>query len=211
MLGGAEAALLDCDLDPILAKQLGRVAFRGLKEGLTCAKRLDASVGRECLVVTEHELDSPTLVLDEVAYPLPWHARVLVSEGDEVVPGARLTIVPRDRGDAVDVRGGVPGLVDLFEGWPPQASATLAPIDGTVDLEEAEGRWTIQVRDEGDSVSRAPVPDRIVLRVWTGQRVRIGDRLTRGAKNLRDVLRLEGAGTLQRRWIGDLLRRLVLH
>lgn len=191
------------------------MSFLDFGEGRTRSRGFDPLLGRESVEVLEHDTDPPALMIEGTVggvasrYWLPRFARVLVSEGDEVVSGTLLAVVPRTRGGVVNFRGGVPGLTELFEAQAPAEAAVLVETDGIVELEESDGRWAVVVRDERGSISHYPVPDKSVLRVQSGERVRVGDRLTHGSKSLHDVLLLEGAETVQRCLLDDLLGRFL--
>jgi DNA-directed RNA polymerase subunit beta' len=73
----------------------------------------------------------------------------------------------------------------------------LAGIDGNIYIEPEEGGYKAVVRREDVEVWETEIPASARLRVDKGDRVEVGEQLTEGSKNPREVLRIQGRDAVQ--------------
>jgi len=74
----------------------------------------------------------------------------------------------------------------------------VAGMEGTVYLEKEGDRLVVVIRREEKEVWETEIPPSARLRVEPGQRVKAGDQLTEGAKNPKEILRIQGREAAQR-------------
>jgi DNA-directed RNA polymerase subunit beta' len=195
----------DPHMEPILALKPGVVAYEGIIEGVTYRKERDPKTGVERKVIIEHKGDHHPMVLVRdgqgttiSSYPIPEKAHVEVAEGDEIIPGQLLAKTPRESGGSQDITGGLPRVTEIFEVRKPKSPAVMAEIDGIVEIgAKKRGKGTIIVRGESGDEREHVYPHGKQLKVHTGDRVRAGDPLTKGALIPHDILRISGPEELQ--------------
>ncbi|SDF74607.1 DNA-directed RNA polymerase subunit beta' [Sporomusa acidovorans] len=118
-------------------------------------------------------------------------------------PGTQLTMRTFHTGGVAgdDITQGLPRVEELFEARKPKRQAIITEVEGTVEIKEIKGmrRVTIYPLDASLGEERVyPVPYGARLIVSDGQRVEPGDRLTEGAVNPHDILRVSGLKATQR-------------
>ncbi len=118
------------------------------------------------------KITNTRLVRREVAIPAGW--TLTVEDGDRV------------QEDTVLARG------------PEEEDVVLAGMDGHVFFEEKEdGSQTAVIRREDVEEWKQEIPPSARLRVNKGDEVKAGEQLTEGAKNPREVLRIQGREACQ--------------
>jgi DNA-directed RNA polymerase subunit beta' len=122
-------------------------------------------------------------------------------------PGTQLTMRTFHTGGVAgeDITHGLPRVVELFEARVPKGKAPIAEATGRVRIEDAEKlRKIIVVPDDGgeeiviDKISR-----RQRLRVAEGDSVQVGEKLTEGAMDPHDVLRILGPRAVQQHLVAE--------
>ena len=196
----------DPHMEPILALKGGVVSYEGVIEGVTFKKEIDTKTGIERRIIIEHKGDHHPMVMVRdkesgamiSSYPIPERAHIEVLEDDEIVPGTLIAKTPREMGGTQDITGGLPRVSEIFEVRKPKQPAVIAEIDGVVEIgPKKRGKGTILVRSESGEEKEHIYQHGRHLRVHTGDRVRAGDALTRGAFVPHDLLRIQGAESLQ--------------
>ena len=203
--GGAILYEWDPHMEPILALKPGLVAYEGIIESVTYRKERDPKTGVERKVIIEHKGDHHPMVLVRdgsgttiSSYPIPEKAHIEVEEGEEIIPGTLLAKTPRESGGSQDITGGLPRVTEIFEVRKPKSPAVMAEIDGLVEIgQKKRGKGTIIVRSESGDEREHVYPHGKQLKVHTGDRVRAGEPLTKGALIPHDILRITGAEELQ--------------
>jgi DNA-directed RNA polymerase subunit beta' len=116
-------------------------------------------------------------------------------------PGTQLTMRTFHTGGVAgeDITHGLPRVVELFEARVPKGKAPISDVAGRVQLEETEkGRKITVVPDDGsDEVVFDKISRRARLKVSDGDHVGVGERLTDGAIDPHDVLRIMGPRQVQ--------------
>jgi len=117
-------------------------------------------------------------------------------------PGTQLTMRTFHMGGVAgdDITQGLPRVEELFEARKPKKMAILSDIDGSVEIEEARKNAMISIKvtntDNGDEKTYQ-TPYIAGIRVKSGDMVTAGDKLTEGALNPHDVMRILGKDATQ--------------
>ncbi len=192
---------------PILAEFDGKVRFEDVVEGKTMSIEEDpkTKIQRRKIVESKGDLHPQILLVgkdDEVLYytSLPENAYLEVKDGQAVKAGTMLAKSPRAVGGTQDITGGLPRVTELFEARIPKDPATMAEIDGIVELKEKRrGKRVIAVRDLETGEEREHLVSQSKhLRVHTGDRVRAGDKLVDGPLPPQEILAIKGEEELQK-------------
>jgi len=115
-------------------------------------------------------------------------------------PGTQLTMRTFHTGGVSgveDITAGLPRVEELFEARKPKGQAIISEIEGTVRFTEVKGVRKAVVTAEDGEERVYTIPYGARLRVKEGQHVEIGDRLTEGAVNPHDILRVKGIRAVQ--------------
>jgi DNA-directed RNA polymerase subunit beta' len=119
-------------------------------------------------------------------------------------PGTQLTMRTFHTGGVAgaDITHGLPRVVEIFEARNPKGAATLAEVDGKIEIEEADRTVKVTVVPSSLDASGEPIPPkeylfsrRTRLIVKPGATVVAGDPLNEGSLNPAELLALHaGAG-----------------
>ncbi|WTW96923.1 DNA-directed RNA polymerase subunit beta' [Streptomycetaceae bacterium NBC_01309] len=115
-------------------------------------------------------------------------------------PGTQLTMRTFHTGGVAgdDITQGLPRVVELFEARTPKGVAPISEAAGRVRIEDTDKtRKVVVVPDDGSEELAYAVSKRVKLTVEEGDRVAVGQKLTLGAVNPHDVLRILGQRAVQ--------------
>ncbi|MDP9431767.1 MAG: DNA-directed RNA polymerase subunit beta' [Actinomycetota bacterium] len=116
-------------------------------------------------------------------------------------PGTQLTMRTFHTGGIAgeDITHGLPRVVELFEARIPKGKAPITEVAGRVRIEETEKlRKIVITPDDGsEEVAYEKISRRSRLRVADGDHVEVGDKLTEGAVDPHEVLRILGPRAVQ--------------
>ncbi len=113
-------------------------------------------------------------------------------------PGTQLTMRTFHTGGVAggdDITQGLPRVEELFEARKPKHPGLLCENAGVVHIETEGDHRTVTVT--GDEIHEYGIPYGAKLSVVEGQDIAVGDRLTEGALNPHDVLRISGVKATQ--------------
>ncbi len=118
-------------------------------------------------------------------------------------PGTQLTMRTFHTGGVAgtdDITQGLPRIEELFEARKPKRPAIISEINGRVAIREARGlrRVTITPDAGEERVYQIPYGARITRDITEGSFVTAGERITEGAINPHDILRVVGLEATQR-------------
>jgi DNA-directed RNA polymerase subunit beta' len=190
---------------PILAEVGGKLRYEDCIEGKTMRTEKEAS-GHMRRTIVEHKGElHPQVVIEDGTgkildfYYLPERASIDVDEGTTVTAGTILARTPREAGGTQDITGGLPRVTELFEARRPKDPATVAEIDGEVELvaKKIRGKRVIVVRGEDGTEVEHVIAHGKQLRVHAGDLVTAGDALIRGPLVPHDILRVSGVEAVQ--------------
>ncbi|HSG29578.1 MAG TPA: hypothetical protein VLA34_13945, partial [Candidatus Krumholzibacterium sp.] len=139
-------------------------------------------------------------------YIIPTRAHLTVNDGDQVAAGTILVKIPRDSGKTRDITGGLPRVTELFEARSPSDPAIVSEIDGTVQFgPQKRGSREIIVRShDGQDERKYLVPLGKHVLVQENDVIRAGERLSDGAIDPHDILRIKGVGTVQEYLVNEI-------
>lgn len=121
-------------------------------------------------------------------------------------PGTQLTMRTFHTGGVAgdDITQGLPRVVELFEARTPKGVAPISEAKGRVRIEETEKTKKLVVTpDDGSDETAFPISKRARLLVGEGDAVEVGQKLTVGATNPHDVLRILGQRAVQVHLVGE--------
>ncbi len=115
-------------------------------------------------------------------------------------PGTQLTMRTFHTGGVAgeDITHGLPRVVELFEARTPKGVAPISEVAGRVRIEESDkARKVVVVPDDGSEEIAYTVSKRVRLLVEDGGHVGVGEQLTVGAVDPKQVLRILGQRQVQ--------------
>jgi len=117
-------------------------------------------------------------------------------------PGTQLTMRTFHTGGVAgdDITQGLPRVEELFEARKPKKMAILSDISGTVEVEETRRNAIIAITITNSEAGETRVyqtPYSAGIKVRTGDTVTAGDKLTEGALNPHDIMRILGKAVTQ--------------
>ena len=118
-------------------------------------------------------------------------------------PGTQLTMRTFHTGGVAgeDITHGLPRVVELFEARSPKGKAEIAPISGTVSLEQTDKGLVLTVdsgREEEAVAISLSRRAKLVKGVIDGATVKVGQKLTEGSVDPHEMLDVQGARETQR-------------
>ena len=121
--------------------------------------------------------------------------------------GDVLAKIPRETTKTKDITGGLPRVVELFEGRKPRETAVISEIDGVVKHGGiVKGmRQLIIIPDETRAEQREySLPRGVHVNVQEGDRVKAGEPLMDGPSNPHDILSVLGEKALHRYLVNEI-------
>ena len=115
-------------------------------------------------------------------------------------PGTQLTMRTFHTGGVAgeDITHGLPRVVELFEARTPKGVAPISEVAGRVRVEETDkARKVVVIPDDGSEEIPYTVSKRVRLLVEDGGHVGVGDQITVGAVDPKQVLRILGQRQVQ--------------
>lgn len=198
----------------IIAEFNGRARYRDLILNVTYRELNDEQTGHISKIVfdSKDKTKSPAIeILDDngnilKAYNIPSKAQLRVDDDEIVTTGTALAKIPRDYGRTRDITGGLPRVTELFEARAPQNPAVVAELDGIVSFGKPKrGQRTITITShDGLNTAEYSVPHAKYVLVQDGDYVKAGDRLTEGAINPHDILRIKGPFAVQEYLVNEI-------
>lgn len=122
-------------------------------------------------------------------------------------PGTQLTMRTFHTGgvaSADDITQGLPRVVELFEARQPKGRAPISEAAGRLEIEDTDkARKIIITPDDGSDPVEYPVSKRSRLLVADGDRVEVGQQLTQGTPDPKEVLRILGVRKAQEHLVAE--------
>ncbi len=198
----------------IISEHGGTVKYVDLKEGVTFREEPDEQTGHIQKVVIDSREKSliPAIMIvnargQKVAnYPVPTRAHLIVDDDEEIVAGTVLVKIPRDIGKTRDITGGLPRVTELFEARRPADPAGVTEIDGVVAIGQPKrGSREVHVQSHDRKDKRTyliPLGKHIL--VQDNDVVRAGERLSAGAIDPHDILKIKGTTAVQEYLVNEI-------
>ncbi len=122
-------------------------------------------------------------------------------------PGTQLTMRTFHTGgvaSADDITQGLPRVVELFEARQPKGLSPISEAAGRVEIEETDKtRKVIVTPDDGSEPIEYPVSKRSRLSVADGDHIEVGQQLTVGTPDPKEVLRILGIRRAQQHLVDE--------
>jgi DNA-directed RNA polymerase subunit beta' len=185
---------------PILTEISGKVSFKDLEEGETFSEQFDEYTGFSHKIVIESKkkkLKPYIVVTDENScasqYAIPVGAIIIVVNNAYVHSGDILAKLNRETIKTKDITGGLPRIVELFEGRHPKNSAILSDINGIVYFnKDSKGKKKIIIHPKHGMIQEYSIPKDKNLCVRQGDFVKSGETLIDGVLDPHDILKIMG-------------------
>jgi len=198
----------------IISEHSGAVRYQDLKENVTYREIDDEQTGhiQKVVIDSRDRTLAPSVVVSDAkgkklgSYIVPTRAHLVVNDGQEIGAGTVLVRIPRDIGKTRDITGGLPRVTELFEARSPNDPAVVSEIDGAVSFgaQKRGAREVIVKSHDGKDVRKYPIPLGKHVLVQENDVVRAGDRLSDGAIDPHDVLRIKGVGAVQEYLVNEI-------
>ena len=213
-----EKGIMVYEWDPynstIINETAGRVRYNDLIQNTTYREVNDEQTGHITKIVIDAKDKTKSPCIEVVGedgeilktYNTPSRAQLSVEDDEWVGVGASLVKIPRDMGRTRDITGGLPRVTELFEARAPHGPATVSDIDGTVAFAQIKrGNRTIVITSHDEkTVMQYHVPIGKYILIQEGDFIRSGDRLTEGAIDPHDILRIKGANAVQEYLVNEI-------
>ncbi len=198
----------------IISEHGGHVKYQDLKENSTYREEPDELTGhiQKVVIDSRDRTLSPAIAIytkkgQKVAsYIIPTRAHLVVDDGQEIRSGTILVKIPRDIGKTRDITGGLPRVTELFEARSPADPAIVSEIDGTVKFgPQKRGAREITIRSHDGKDERSyliPLGKHVL--VQDNDVIRAGERLSDGAIDPHDILRIKGVGAVQEYLVNEI-------
>jgi DNA-directed RNA polymerase subunit beta' len=198
----------------IISEHSGVVKYQDLKENQTFREEPDEQTGHiQKMVIDSRDRSlSPSIIILNKkgqklgSYIIPTRAHLVVDDGQEIKAGTILVKIPRDIGKTRDITGGLPRVTELFEGRSPADPAIVSEIDGIVTFgQHKRGSREIIVRSHDGKDQRSyliPLGKHVLAQ--DNDVIRAGERLSDGAIDPHDILRIKGVGVVQEYLVNEI-------
>ena len=130
-----------------------------------------------------------------------------MNDGQEIDAGTILVRIPRDIGKTRDITGGLPRVTELFEARSPTDPAVVSEIDGMVSFgaQKRGAREVIVTSHDGKDIRKYPdLRSASTCSCRTTTSIRAGERLSDGAIDPHDMLRIKGVGAVQEYLVNEI-------
>jgi len=190
----------------VVTDTTGTARFENIIEGVTFRYEIDSETGHKQRFVIAQRNRSLTPHIDIMdvdgnklrSYFLSLGARIMVEDGQEFRAGETLAMLQNERFKTRDITSGLPRVAELFEARKPKDPAIISEIDGVVEIGGlVRGSRKIIVKGENEFVREYLIPYGKHLLVFDNDYVSAGERLTEGAVNPHDILRINGIHRVQ--------------
>jgi DNA-directed RNA polymerase subunit beta' len=198
----------------IVSEHKGVVKFLDLKENVTYREEPDEQTGHIQKVVIDSREKSLIPAISVVSargqklasYSVPTRAHLIVDDGQEIHAGTVLVKIPRDIGKTRDITGGLPRVTELFEGRHPNEPAIVTEIDGIVAIGQPKrgAREVFVQSHDGKDRRTYLIPLGKHILVQDNDVVRAGERLSAGAIDPHDILRIKGTTAVQEYLVNEI-------
>ena len=184
---------------PYFIDKEGTVKYENFVDGETVREIRDDATGlTQTRVIETHGTGKKAQIVLEkdgasaAVYTLPANSTVMIAAGTEVKKGDIYATIEIER-KSRDITGGLPRVAELFEARKPKDCAIISEIDGVVEFgKDYKAKQRLTVRSEEGVEREYLVPKGKLILVQDGDTVHQGDKLTDGAEDPHDILRVKG-------------------
>jgi DNA-directed RNA polymerase subunit beta' len=191
----------------IVSEVAGTVDFKDIIPNETMIEEVEeaTSFSRMKIIPSGDEKLNPTILIRDDngkvigKYPLPNDSLIMVERDMPVSAGNVLGKIPKDTTRQMDITGGLPRIVELFEGRKPKEPAVVAEIDGIVSYGNiSRGQQKISIQNDYGVKREYSVPKGKYIHFREGDPIKAGEQLIDGARSPHDVLNVLGEQELQK-------------
>ncbi len=203
--------------EPIITDVTGKILFDDIVPGITL-KQSQVNEEIETGLGVIHEVKdgslAPKVIIEsddnQMQFPLPAGAILLVEEGQDIKAGETIAKIPRQQVKQKDITGGLPRVAELFEARKPKDACVIAEDDGVIEFgDRQKGKTVIYLITDFEDDDGEPkkikhvIPQNKRILVREGERVRAGMALCDGPVNPHDLLKVEGENKLQQYLVNE--------
>ena len=190
----------------LLTEVSGTIEFKNLITDVTMVEEFEeaSSQSRIKIIPSPNEKQAPYILVKDDdgkitgSYPLPNDSLVMVENGAFAKAGEVIAKIPKDTTRQMDITGGLPRIVELFEGRRPKEPAVISEIDGYVTYGKiVRGQQRVLVENDFGSVREYSVPRGRYIHYMEGDEIKAGAQFIDGARNPHDILSVLGENNLQ--------------
>jgi len=190
----------------VVTAQAGFVRYVNIIEGVTFRFEVDSETGHQQRFIADQRNRALTPHIDIVdadgnklrSYFLSLGSRIMVDDGQELKAGETLAMLQSERFKTRDITSGLPRIAELFEARKPKDPAIISEIDGIIEIGDlVRGSRKMLIKGENDFVRDYLIPYGKHLLVLDSDNVMAGERMTEGAVNPHDILRINGIHRVQ--------------
>ncbi len=191
----------------VVSEVSGTSDFKDIIPGVTMVEEVDeaTSYSRQKIVPSADEKLHPTILIKDAdgkvmdRYPLPNESLIMIEREVEIHAGDVIAKIAKDTTRQMDITGGLPRIVELFEGRKPKEPAVIAELDGVVSYGNiSRGQQKISVENEYGVKREYSVPKGKYIHFKEGEFIRAGEQLIDGARSPHDILNVLGEKELQK-------------
>ncbi|MDJ0837529.1 MAG: DNA-directed RNA polymerase subunit beta' [Acidobacteriota bacterium] len=191
----------------IVSEVPGVIDFKDLIPNETMVEEVEeaTSFSRLKVIASADEKLRPAILIKDPdgkslgRYQLPNDALIMVEKDEAVHAGHVLAKIPKDTTRQMDITGGLPRIVELFEGRKPKEPAVIAEIDGVVSYGNiSRGQQKVAVENEYGVKREYSVPKGKYIHFKEGESIKAGEQLIDGARSPHDILNVLGEKELQK-------------
>jgi len=198
----------------IISEHAGKVHYVDLRENVTYREEPDEQTGhiQKVVIDSRERTMSPSMAIvnakgQKVAtYNVPTRAHLVVENDKGIKAGTVLVKIPRAIGKTRDITGGLPRVTELFEARSPADPAIVSEIDSIARFgQQKRGSREIIARSHDGKDERSyliPLGKHVL--VQDNDVVRAGERLSDGAIDPHDILRIKGTGAVQEYLVNEI-------
>ncbi len=198
----------------IISEHAGVVKYQDLKEDITYREEPDEQTGhiQKVVIDSRDRTLNPSLIVTNksgakiASYIIPTRAHMMVDDGEEIKGGTILVKIPRDSGKTRDITGGLPRVTELFEARSPADPSVVSEIDGIVHFggqKRGSREVIVDSHDKKESKTYLLPLGKHVL-AQENDVIRAGERLSDGAIDPHDILRIKGTGAVQEYLVNEI-------
>ncbi len=202
----------------IIAEESGIVRFRDILDGVTLKRDVDEVTGNVVRSITEQRevkaapkhpsieiLNDKNKLIN--SYSLPSGCRIAqdIQDGKPIFAGDTIALIPKEKTISKDITGGLPRVAELFEARKPKEKATIAEVDGVIEVGEIHrGYRRVVIRTDYGEERQYDIPLHRHLNINNGDQVKAGEQMTDGVVDPHDVLRIKGQKEVQQFMLNEI-------
>jgi len=162
----------------------------------------DDSIKSSCIILKiKHDKDATKKSNEYIltvapcnAYPFVKGSFIYVNNGDKIkkddcIMYSRL-LSSSDK--TQDIVQGLPKVEELFEARKPKDCAILSEYDGVADIIDNDTYWSIIISTDDDISKEYKLPKSALISLYSGQKIKKGDKLNHGPINPHDIAKTIG-------------------